>query len=157
MRKDEVCVIPKSYDFFNDKSCWLIAKSHNPRFKSFQQELVEGDFIKLGRVFFHVKEININKKMGSQNEENNFMLFSEKKEENTPCRICLSDSTDENDILISPCKCIGSLKCIHLNCLKEWLKSKIHIKNTEAFTYISWEKLECELCKTNLSCIFFSR
>lgn len=111
---------------------------------------MEGDYIKLGRVFFHIKEINFNKK--SENVKLNFI----KDKEYSPCRICLSDAFENEDPLISPCKCTGSLQYIHLRCLKEWLNSKVTTKKCESYSYVSWEKLECELCKTNLNCIFFS-
>lgn len=41
------------------------------------------------------------------------------------CRICLGEEDDAlNNPLFSPCKCAGSMGLIHLECLKEWLKSK---------------------------------
>lgn len=40
------------------------------------------------------------------------------------CRICLSEETDPKDPLFTPCKCDGTMKYIHLNCLQEWLSSK---------------------------------
>lgn len=40
------------------------------------------------------------------------------------CRICLEDSEEDENPLISPCKCDGSMKFIHLKCLREWLDSK---------------------------------
>jgi hypothetical protein len=35
------------------------------------------------------------------------------------CYVCYDESEDENP-LISPCKCTGDTKYIHLNCLKRW-------------------------------------
>lgn len=145
----DVKLSPKSSDFFSEESCWLIAKSNNNRNKAYQQQpLSEGDYIKLGRVFFHIKEINFDKK--PENTQLNFL----KDKEYSPCRICLSDAFEKDDPLISPCKCTGSLQYIHLRCLKEWLNSKITTRKCETYSYISWEKLECELCKTNLNCNF---
>ena len=40
------------------------------------------------------------------------------------CRICLDDETTQLNPLITPCKCIGSVKHIHLDCLRSWLKLK---------------------------------
>lgn len=39
------------------------------------------------------------------------------------CRICLGeeDPDDKDDELISPCLCKGTMKYIHLSCLKNWL------------------------------------
>ena len=40
------------------------------------------------------------------------------------CRICLSDDYEQDNPMISPCKCKGTMKFIHLECLKEWLNCK---------------------------------
>ena len=40
------------------------------------------------------------------------------------CRICLETSQTATNPFIAPCKCTGSLRLIHLDCLKEWLASK---------------------------------
>jgi E3 ubiquitin-protein ligase DOA10 len=41
------------------------------------------------------------------------------------CRICLGEEDDALlNPLFSPCKCAGSMGLIHLECLREWLKSK---------------------------------
>ena len=75
-------------------------------------------------------------------------------------RICLSeDSSDENP-LISPWKCSGTMKYIHLACLKEWLSSKRSDKIGNYFiklyigVYFSsflWENVFCELWKENFT------
>jgi E3 ubiquitin-protein ligase DOA10 len=36
------------------------------------------------------------------------------------CRICLDDMDDDDNPFITPCKCAGSMKFIHLSCLREW-------------------------------------
>ena len=41
------------------------------------------------------------------------------------CKICFDDDTgeeDESNKWISPCKCDGSIKWVHENCFKRWLK-----------------------------------
>ena len=42
------------------------------------------------------------------------------------CRICLEDEEDlsSGNPFITPCKCTGSMKYIHLKCLREWTDSK---------------------------------
>ena len=42
------------------------------------------------------------------------------------CRICLDENEDleGGDPFITPCKCMGSMKYIHLNCLRSWTDSK---------------------------------
>ena len=67
------------------------------------------------------------------------------------CRICFCEGNFEgNNPLISPCKCSGSIKYIHLNCLRKWLTSKITTKNSsnnEIYCYV-FKSLKCELCQS---------
>lgn len=64
--------------------------------------------------------------------------------ENTPsCRYCLSE--DANDF-ISPCKCDGTAKYVHKNCLKKWLDQKNEqIVLPGAFSQFVFQ---CEVCHT---------
>ncbi|OAA53227.1 RING finger membrane protein [Cordyceps fumosorosea ARSEF 2679] len=50
------------------------------------------------------------------------------------CRICRSEAT-ETEPLFYPCKCSGSIKFVHQDCLMEWLSHS--------------QKKYCELCKTS--------
>lgn len=140
---------PNDYNYDSDASCWIIAKNQTNLLKGIQYQLSIGDFIKLGRMYFKLKEVVINEEIKSpiilKEQRLDKIIFS-------PCKICLSDSFEDDDPLISLCRCIGSLKYIHLRCLKEWLNSKVSLKCMESYSLITWEKLECELCKTALSC-----
>jgi E3 ubiquitin-protein ligase MARCH6 len=49
------------------------------------------------------------------------------------CRICRGEGTTDEP-LFYPCKCSGSIKYVHQNCLMEWLSHS--------------QKKHCELCKT---------
>lgn len=49
------------------------------------------------------------------------------------CRICRGEAT-EKEPLFYPCKCSGSIKYVHQNCLMDWLSHS--------------QKKHCELCKT---------
>ena len=76
----------------------------------------------------------------------------EKKIKKKICRICyIEDDTEENP-LIQPCICSGSMKYIHLNCLKHWIstKSLIKIEGNQNYTKYKIKPVECELCKSKL-------
>ncbi len=67
------------------------------------------------------------------------------------CRICLSEEEPESaniNPLFSPCKCAGTMKYIHLNCLQEWLNSRMITKESASTKTYFWKNLECELCKS---------
>lgn len=49
--------------------------------------------------------------------------------------------------LVCPCKCAGTMKYIHILCLKEWLNNKKLVYNGERVKSYFWKNLECELCK----------
>jgi hypothetical protein len=63
------------------------------------------------------------------------------------CKICLSEEDADNP-MISPCSCTGSMKYIHVSCLKEWLEGKKHMKETPYVNSYIWKGLECEICKS---------
>ena len=69
------------------------------------------------------------------------------------CRICYSEEdpvADFDNPLVQPCLCSGSLKYIHLNCLKQWLNTKSITKIDSNYNYSIFlvKQIECEICKT---------
>ena len=66
------------------------------------------------------------------------------------CRICFIDEEDPADPLISPCKCSGSMKYVHLNCLRHWLSRNENKKIMPHVTTYIWRAFHCELCKHKL-------
>ena len=58
---------------------------------------------------------------------------SDASDKSDTCRICRSEGTPEEP-LFYPCKCSGSIKFVHQECLMEWLSHS--------------HKKHCELCKT---------
>ena len=108
------------------------------------------------------KEIDI--KNNNENNNNNSYLINNKlkylyiKLKNVndknlkplKCRICFSEGNfEDKNPLISPCNCTGSVKYIHLNCLRKWLTSKINTKSSPSgnIYFYSFKNLECEICK----------
>lgn len=69
------------------------------------------------------------------------------------CRYCLSNDNSPSNKLICPCKCSGSLKYVHSNCLKHWIK----YYNKRICKYYERNKtyygVKCELC--NGDCLFY--
>jgi len=59
------------------------------------------------------------------------------------CRICYEHELEGNELL-HPCKCSGSVRYIHEECLKAWLVSRDY----------SLDKGECELCHTRFKMKF---
>jgi E3 ubiquitin-protein ligase DOA10 len=70
------------------------------------------------------------------------------------CRICLDSDFDEENPLVSPCKCTGTMGVIHVGCLQKWLKSKVVLKKNTISSSYQWKNLNCELCSTPFPGIF---
>ena len=72
------------------------------------------------------------------------------------CRICYGDDSTNNNPLLSPCNCKGSMKYIHYLCLKNWLNSKIEedivVNEDNEIPIITYNRkdINCELCKSKL-------
>ena len=80
-----------------------------------------------------------------------------KKNHKKICRICYMEEMDKKiNPLIKPCKCSGSMKYIHYECLLHWLKTKVLISkniynNNGFFSIYSLNLIECELCKNHFT------
>ena len=141
-------------------------------------KLRTGDLIKFGKIIFLVREIknlkqkenllnrkttnyyygnetsiNVNEKLKSIYIQIKSNTKNENKLKTYTCRICLQegDFLGENP-LISPCNCTGSVKYLHLECLRKWLTSKVIIKHSydNSVTSYSYKQFECELCKEQI-------
>ena len=97
-----------------------------------------------------------NKELISCNESEKNSETNKKTQNKKICRICYMEEMDKkNNPLIKPCKCSGSMKYIHYECLLHWLKTKILISkniynNNGFFSIYSLDLIECELCKNHL-------
>ena len=92
-----------------------------------------------------IKPISISK---NKKNENNFFTKLEKK--NSVCRICYIEEENKDNPLLQPCICSGSMKFIHLSCLKQWISTRscLKIDTTENCSVYIIKPVECELCKT---------
>ncbi len=160
---------------------WFIFKSNKTIEKPKNYKLNEGDILKIGRITAIIREIKINNNQINNNNNNinntnkndisfntnvnikdnnflsnNYNIIEEKKVQKTKkkrvCRICYIEEDTEENPLIQPCICSGSMKYIHLNCLKHWIstKSLIKMESNNNFTKYKIKPVECELCKSKL-------
>ena len=130
-------------------------------------ELKEGDLLKLGRVLLKVNKINYGSFDNLELKIENLLcddiprketladleLENSKNPEvdkDCACKICCCDDSEPNNPLISPCKCTGSMRLIHVECLRRWLKSKISSRSSGTVTSYFWSDFSCELCKSAL-------
>ncbi|XP_027144862.1 uncharacterized protein LOC104928472 [Larimichthys crocea] len=63
------------------------------------------------------------------------------KEENV-CRICYCNDNSPENPLVSPCRCKGSMKYIHLECLKRWILVKLQSRCTAIIVSLHREEIQ---------------
>ena len=105
----------------------------------------------------HINESNNTfQEMKSENKtiNGNMIANDEKKYNGTKnkyCRICYMEENDpNNNPLLNPCICSGSMKFIHYICLKHWINNNCYSKldiNKDC-SILKVKPVECELCKT---------
>ena len=100
------------------------------------------------------KDINENNNTIQEMKNENMISNDEKKYNGTKnkyCRICYMEENDPNENpLLNPCICSGSLKFIHYACLKHWINNKCYskIEINDDCSILNVKPVECELCKT---------
>lgn len=72
------------------------------------------------------------------------------------CKVCWSNEQSNSNPLLNSCKCDGSVRFIHYECLKHWLKQKMQKKEESNLISYSWKQFECEICKKPYPYIFKS-
>ncbi|CAD8160016.1 unnamed protein product [Paramecium pentaurelia] len=138
----------------SDQRVWAIL-CNRPDFESLNEwELQKGDMIKLGRMKLQLLDFNYEidalQQQKEQVENDDELQSKDLELEASQCRICFSKSGSLSNPLFSPCKCIGSMKYVHLNCLQIWIQQQIKIKNQQSSIQYIWKKMECEICKMSL-------
>lgn len=112
--------------------------------------LRQNDVIKIGRIKFLVKHLNMTGKKIQESRN----IFSAKEVASRPennadnCRICFDDVTSVENPLVSICSCKGS-NSVHLNCLKQWVETKLKVNEINGMMGISYStnSYNCEICK----------
>lgn len=129
---------------------WLVVRD----LPSCGHRLAEGDIIKLGRFKFRARQI-VASACGGQQPLLDFddgTSCCNAPQESPPdlsqtlCRICLLEGPGEDDPLITPCHCKGSIEFVHLGCLRHWIRGRLNLADAPGGSYF-FRPLACELCK----------
>jgi FHA domain/RING-variant domain len=123
---------------------WLIIRTSRSCLNPSSYTLSEGTVIKIGRLQFRVKSMKA--------KEDSFEKITAETatEKDSCCRVCLCEGLSDENPLISLCKCAGTMKYIHIECLQQWMGSKITTTITENSVMKYIRSIHCELCKVKL-------
>lgn len=136
----------------NSKKLWLVVRDLKNDISDHGCCLTANDVIKLGRFKFRVRQLVSNPLTDVQPE---LKLIGGASDcctahtvgfESTMCRICLLEGAGEDDPLIAPCNCKGSIEHVHVKCLRHWIKGRLNISDNPSGSYF-FRPLACELCK----------
>jgi hypothetical protein len=106
-----------------------------------EEEKINNDLEKNSKSVKKEKEKN-------KNNSDEMSINSDSNSTSRPiCRICYSHSSNMENLLISPCKCNGSLKYIHYKCLKHCIEVNLTKRIEQNYKYYSWKNYSCEICK----------
>eukprot|EP00929_Paragymnodinium_shiwhaense_P023627 TRINITY_DN14755_c0_g1_i1.p1 TRINITY_DN14755_c0_g1~~TRINITY_DN14755_c0_g1_i1.p1 ORF type:complete len:420 (+),score=68.69 TRINITY_DN14755_c0_g1_i1:208-1467(+) len=149
-------VVHKEGAFFLDsprdskaKKLWLVVRDLQDSPPK-GHRLTEGDLIKLGRFKFRVRQM-VNSSIGGKPPELHLddgttceaLAYEDEKFE---CRICFTGGSEENP-LVAPCQCKGSITHVHLECLRHWIAaSRLDMMGGEGGSFL-YRPVPCELCK----------
>ena len=165
-----------------ENPAWFVYKSSKCPEKGKKYKINQGDIIKIGRITCRIKEIKFNVQNNQNNNNNNScntniniretvaylsrvqteknmkcvsserLQVKNKKKLKKNCRICYSDDDTEENPLVQPCQCSGTMRNIHLECLRQWLSTRIcqKVSSNEDSSIFQIKRVECELCKSQL-------
>jgi hypothetical protein len=150
VQKDGTFWVDKGVPSSSSKKLWLVVRD----LPTAGHKLSEGDVIKLGRFKFRARQLVTSTCEDIQPElrlddtgafcSADPSTMDELK--NTNCRICLLEGSTEEDPLIRPCQCKGSIEYVHLGCLRHWVKGRLNLSDAPGGSYF-YRPLPCELCK----------
>lgn len=145
-------------------STWFLLRKSFLSDKMNDYPLKEGDILRIGRITLKIKKIKFKKNINKDKDKDSVSANTNLQEVQTRtkrtsekieskykiCRICYSEEESEDNPLIQPCVCSGSMKYIHLDCLRHWLKTSIfeQIESSDNCYIYLYKIPECELCKT---------
>lgn len=153
VQRDGSFWVDKASPSSSSKKLWLVVKD----MATAGHRLAEGDIIKLGRFKFRVRQMVSDDSKGVEVQPELFLDETGstcttgpdhiRELQSTLCRICLLEGSSDEDPLIRPCHCKGSIEYVHLGCLRHWIRGRLNLADTPEGSYF-YRPLPCELCKS---------
>jgi len=141
-----------------------------------EYKINKGDTIKMGRLKFAVKDYRSDSIAATIDGESSSPVkrrpeqrpcededFAEEEiveiecgiaDGQVQCKVCWCDEQTTANPLLSSCNCDGSVRYIHFECLKHWLKQKMTLKQETHCVSYTWKQFECEICKKPYPYVF---
>lgn len=139
---------PQGVSTVTPKRAWLVVK----QLPHGHYQLQEADVIKLGRFKLRVKQLvkygPSSLELRLDDVETPHSTVTAEEAVTMQCRICLLEGGTDRDPLVCPCQCKGSIKFVHLDCLRHWINGRLSLTGDNQSKSFFFKQLQCELCKT---------
>jgi len=128
---------------------WVVVSDTDTR----SHVLQTGDRIKLGRFCLRVRQLctsdddDVAPELSLSESQVHIHVPDQSTVADKPCRICLLEGQADDDPLVSPCRCSGSIQYIHLACLRHWISGLLNLDQEQATRSLFVRQLSCELCQ----------
>lgn len=86
---------------------------------------------------------NLTKKVDAESPEESPVAIE------TQCRICMSSEDSLGNQQVTPCRCTGSLRYVHMQCLKQWRQTRLAKGNDVSTCEICGQKYNIQLLGEN--------
>lgn len=131
---------------------WKVVRNDKAMRGSKGSRLAEGDVIRLGRVHLRVKQLSAQgetRPLFPELVSSTPIILHEPSydSDREVCRVCLLDHQTSSNPLIAPCKCKGQSRFIHVDCLQQWMKSRLNVKVSGTAVAYLWRRMDCDHCK----------
>ena len=137
---------------------WFAIRDYQGSSSSQGYRIQEGDVLKFGRARMKIMKIHrtnesipipvnelecFEKRRSKPNKTHEVLETqdAEMDDDSQSCRICFMEAEDGNPLL-SICKCSGSMKYIHQNCLRGWIDSRKTIQSKSHVISYIWKTYE---------------
>lgn len=139
------------------KRLWMVVRDVSPN----GHKLSENDVLKLGRFKFRIRQLVTSEdgqqtNLGLEDDSSILDCLADTNVEDMDsktCRICLLEGPGDDDPLVTPCMCKGSIEHVHLNCLRHWVSTRLSLPDSQLGSYY-YRSLACELCKATYPAYF---
>lgn len=164
---------------------FVVVRNTKSASNNLDYKLRRGDIIKLGRIKFNVKDYkshfgrpserrddceddghnhdalersycSTNQEFAEEAVEIDCGVVDTSSGKDIQCKVCWDKDSSEENPLLNSCQCDGSVRYIHYNCLKTWLKQKMAKKEEKNLISYTWKQFECEICKKPYPYVFKS-
>lgn len=104
-----------------------------------------GDVFKLSTHIVRVADIRTTRRVPEIFKKKQYVMGHNREE--VVCRVCYESSSTADNPILAPCRCQGSVRYLHADCLKKSVMASPSYKSTPTRLRVTRDALMCTICK----------